>query len=118
MPIVITYLYGSVDHVEGESWAKLDADSPRLGTINLKSLRDGHRIIVNKNSISKVEEFPQAVWDSEIAEHKKREADERTIQVRQHAQSQISQWNRQPWWKKVFRKCPITLPAELAEKKV
>jgi len=66
MPIIVTYLNPNMrpDIIEGESWKKLDEDSPRLGTINLKSLADSHRIIVNKSAVAKVEEIPQATWDA------------------------------------------------------
>jgi hypothetical protein len=73
MPIIITYLNPNMrpDAIEGESWGRLDADSPRMGTINLKSLGDGHRIIVNKSAVAKVEEYPQAVWDANIETQRK-----------------------------------------------
>jgi hypothetical protein len=64
------------DIIEGESWRQLDADSPRMGTINLKSLEDGHRIIVNKSAVAKVEEIPQMTWDANVEAQKKAQEDQ------------------------------------------
>lgn len=64
MPIVVTYLNPNMrpDFIEGESWKQIDGNSPGLGTINLKSLSDSHRIIVNKSAIAKVDEFSEKRW--------------------------------------------------------
>jgi len=64
MPIIVTYLNPNMrpDIVEGVSWKQLDENSPRLGTINLKSLGDGHHIIVNKSAVAKAEEFTVEAW--------------------------------------------------------
>jgi len=72
MPIIITYLNPNMrpDFVEGDSWARLDADSPRLGTINLKSLDDGHRIIVNKSAVAKAEEYTKEARDAILQKQK------------------------------------------------
>jgi len=119
MPIIITYLSERVhpDIVEGESWTKLDSDSPRLGSINLKSLEDGHRIIINKNAVAKVEEFSSPLWEGMVAKEKEQREIQKKAQIRAQAQGQVKAWHAQPWWKKLFRECPITLPADLAEKK-
>ena len=71
MPIIITYLFGAQEIVEGESWKQLDENTPKLGVINLRSIADGHRIIVTKSAVAKVEEIPQAVWDANIEAQKK-----------------------------------------------
>lgn len=86
MPIIVTYLNPNMrpDIIEGESWARIDQDSPRLGTINLKAIGDDHRIIVNKSAVAKVEEFPAETWekmkqeqrDFEDAQNKQRADDE------------------------------------------
>ena len=64
MPIIVTYLNPNMrsDVVEGVSWKQLDENSPRLGTINLKALDDGHHIIVNKSAVAKAEEFTAEAW--------------------------------------------------------
>ena len=118
MPIVITYLSERVhpDIVEGESWTKLDSDSPRLGSINLKSLEDGHRIIINKNAVAKIEEFSSPLWEGMVAKDKEQREIQRKGQIRAQAQAQLNAWNAKPWLKRIFRKCPITLPADLKAK--
>jgi hypothetical protein len=123
-PILISYINERMqpDVVEGESWKKLDSDSPRLGTINLKSLSDGHQIIVNKSAIAKVEVIPQAVWDEGIKkQEEQREAQKKAQEEQRKAndlanrRDQIKKWNAQPWFKKIGRHCPVTLPADLVQ---
>ena len=64
MPLIVTYLNPNMrpDLIEGENWKQLDEASPRMGTINLKSLADGHKIIVNKSAVAKVDEFTVEAW--------------------------------------------------------
>jgi hypothetical protein len=83
MPIIVTYVNPNMrpDVIEGESWKKLDESSPRTGTINLKSLTDGHRIIVNKSAVAKVEEIPQATWDMNVEAQKKQQQDQLKAQA-------------------------------------
>jgi hypothetical protein len=83
MPIIVTYLNPNMrpDVIEGESWKKLDEDSPRMGTINLKSLGDGHRIIVNKSAVAKVEEIPEATWEMNVEAQKKQQQEQAKAQV-------------------------------------
>jgi diadenosine tetraphosphate (Ap4A) HIT family hydrolase len=123
MPIIVHYNNERMqpDVVEGDSWKKLDSDSPRLGTINLKSLADGHRIIIVKSSIAKVEEISQQIWDEGIAAQKKAQEEQREAQKTQQkaaaraaTQGKIDAWHKQPWFKKVGRHCPWTLPADIA----
>ena len=83
MPLIVTYLNPQMrpDVIEGESWKKLDEDSPRMGTINLKALGDGHRIIVNKSAVAKVEEIPQDVWDANVEAQEKQRDDQAKAQA-------------------------------------
>ena len=78
MPIIVHYINEHMrpDIIEGESWRQIDQDSPRMGTINLKTLDDGHRIIVNKSAVAKVEEFPEAAWQAMKDEQEKQAADQ------------------------------------------
>ena len=83
MPIVVHYINEHMrpDIIEGESWRQIDQDSPRMGTINLKSLEDGHRIIVNKSAVAKVEEIPQVTWDANIEAQKKAQEEQENRQL-------------------------------------
>ena len=84
MPIVVRYVDGSHDIVEGESVRKLDQDTARLGVVELKTIPEGHRIIAFKSNVTRFVEIPQAAWDAqkeaqrarEVEAHKKREAEE------------------------------------------
>jgi hypothetical protein len=87
MPIIVTYLTGRQDIVEGESWARLDQDSPRLGTINLKTIQDGTRIIVNKSAVAKVEEIPPSIWDKRMADFQKAQAEELALRAKAAAEA-------------------------------
>lgn len=64
MPLVIHYLNPNMrpDIVQGSSWRQLDQNTPALGTIHLSAIEDGHRIIVNKAAVAKVEEFSEEAW--------------------------------------------------------
>jgi len=86
MPIIVHYINEHMrpDIIEGDSWRQIDQDSPRMGTINLKSLEDGHRIIVNKSAVAKVEEIPRATWDAGIEAQKKAQEE----QEKRHADAE------------------------------
>jgi hypothetical protein len=74
MPVKLTYFSGKERLVEGDSWQKLDESSAgRLGTIVLKSIPDGMRLIVNKSAVAEVEEIPKATWDGWIEEGKRKQ---------------------------------------------
>jgi len=74
MPVKLTYFSGRERLVEGDSWQRLDENSAsRLGTIILKSVPDGRKIIVNKSAVAEVEEIPQATWVGWIEEGKKKQ---------------------------------------------
>ena len=83
MPIVVRYVDGSHDIVEGESIRKLDQDTARLGAVELKTIPEGHRIIAFKSNVTRFIEIPQEAWDAqkaaqrahEVEAHRKSEAD-------------------------------------------
>jgi len=76
MPVKLTYFSGRERLVEGDSWQRLDENSAsRLGTIILKSIPEGRKIIVNKSAVAEAEEIPQATWDGWIEEGKKSQAE-------------------------------------------
>ncbi len=84
MPLVISYINPNMrpDIVQGSSWRQLDGNTPALGTINLKSIGDGHRIIVNKSAVAKVEEFDDVDWDKMKQEQKDAEDAQAAAQVK------------------------------------
>jgi hypothetical protein len=70
MPIILSYISGRQRLVEGENWKQLDESTPRAGTVNLRSIPEGRRIIAIKSSLEEIEEIPQAVWDANIQKQK------------------------------------------------
>jgi hypothetical protein len=71
MPIILSYISGRQRLVEGENWKQLDESTPRSGTVNLRSIPEGRRIIAIKSSLAEIEEIPQAVWDADVEAQKK-----------------------------------------------
>ena len=111
MPIIITMAWGERIQLP-ESWDEVLNKVSRLGTLELKG-DDGHKTIFVKSHIGKVDEWTEESWAKFLEIHKKNQEEQQKVQARQRAQAQVEAWHKQPWWKKAFRKCPITLPADL-----
>ena len=102
------------------SWHSVLNGPGRLGDIYLE-VEKGVGRHVPKSAIVDVLEFTDDKWDeivnmdAERAEAQKKVQEvQAKVQRRQQAQAQIDTWNAQPWFKKIGRHCPITLPAEKA----
>jgi hypothetical protein len=97
------------------SWAAVLSGPGKFGEIVL-DFGPGIQRHIPKGFIANVWQFTDDAWKKAREEHDaqdraQKEAQEKA-QRRAHAERVIAEWHKQPWWKKVGRHCPITLPPE------
>jgi len=111
MPIIVSYVNGQRDIVDGENWRQLDQATARLGEVILTDKEDGHKITAVKSNVVKTDEFTKEAWEEKLKKAQevraKQLADELVTAEAQAKRTANEVWARKPWPVRLFIRKPF-----------
>jgi hypothetical protein len=108
MHTIITLLWTREQIHFDQPWAVIDGTMIKMGTLEIKG--EGVRRIVPKSTFYCIHEFTDDAWAKVQADGEAQRKAQESTQVRQRAVAANKAWRALPWWKRVGRREPVTLP--------